>query len=172
MDLNSIRTEIDRVDKQLMELLKERFALVEGVAEYKRENNLPVYAPEREKQILNRVGRQDSGGLPPEGLKLLFGIIMDLNKLNEYRITPKKLEVPTGMGGASVRAILPGSPGALCRYLSALAAAEVYLSNISSTTLPGGKLAVDMELHGKTDDPKFMAALSVLSDTAEQFMLL
>ena len=38
--------------------------------------------------------------------------------------------------------------------------------------MPGGKMAVDIEMVGKIQDPGFIAALSVLSDTAEQFTLL
>lgn len=105
-------------------------------------------------------------------LKLVYGILMDLNKLYEYQIQPKEFEIPTALGGASVRAILSDHPGALTRYLSPLAAADISITGIHSQAMPGGKMAVDIEMVGKIQDPGFIAALSVLSDTAEQFTLL
>jgi chorismate mutase len=172
MDLNKLRENIDQIDSELIDLLAKRFKVTSEIAQYKRSHGLPIFVPEREREILDRLSKIDEETLPTGGLKLLYAIILDLNKLDEYLSCPEPLEVPTHMGGASVRAILSNEPRTLCRYLSALAAAEVTVTKISSTALPGGKLVVDIELSGRTDDPRCMAALSVLADTAEQFMLL
>ena len=171
MDLTELRSEIDTLDSQLLKLILKRTELVNQVADYKSQNRIPIFAPEREHEILERlskkVGKNNAGGV-----KLLYGTLMDLNKLREYQHVPPEIKVPTGLGGASVRAILSDSPSALCRYLSPLAAAEVAISDIRSQLLPGGKLVVDIELIGETGDPDFAAALSVLKDNAEQFTLL
>lgn len=172
MDLNMLREDIDQIDSELIDLLRRRFKVTEQIADYKRTNKLPIFVPERERQILDRLSALSDTSLPVSGLRLLYAIMLDLNKFGEYLSSPDPLDVPTGMGGASVRAIIANKPGTLCRYLSALAAAEVSVTKISSTAMPGGKLVVDMELDGQVGDPRFMAALSVLSDTAEQFMLL
>ena len=105
------------------------------------------------------------------GIKLLYGILMDINKMLEYTQVPKKIDIPTKLGGASVRAILSDRPETLCRYLSPLAAAEVSISDIHSQSLPGGKLLVDIELLGDTNNSNFDAALAVLADTADKFSL-
>lgn len=72
--------------------------------------------------MLSKVGEQVGHDNINPGLKLVYGILMDLNKLYEYQIQPKEFEIPTALGGASVRAILSDHPGALTRYLSPLAA--------------------------------------------------
>ncbi|MFV0497851.1 MAG: chorismate mutase [Candidatus Fimivivens sp.] len=173
MDLEVLRAEIDGVDSQILTLILKRRALISDVIRYKKENNLPVFAPDREQQVLKRVGDViGSDVIMQSGFKLLYGILMDIYKFHEYEQSPKNIAVPTDVGGASVRAILQDKPGALSRYLSPLAAAEVSITNIRSQAMPGGDLLVDIELAGKTNDPTFVAALAVLADTAEKFTLL
>ncbi len=55
MDLTEIRNNIDAIDHQLVELFCRRMALSAQVAAYKKANNLPIYVPEREKAILQKV---------------------------------------------------------------------------------------------------------------------
>ena len=173
MDLQELRAKIDDVDSQILTLILKRRDLIFDVISYKKEHNLPVFAPDREQQVLKRVGDVvGSDVVMQSGLQLLYGILMDINKFHEYEQSPKNISIPTDVGGASVRAVLHDKPGALSRYLSPLAAAEVNVTNIRSQSMPGGNLLVDIELVGKTNDPTFIAALAVLADTAEKFTLL
>lgn len=55
MDLGVLRKEINDVDKQIEELFIKRMQLCFDVAEYKIENDLPVFQSGREKEILERV---------------------------------------------------------------------------------------------------------------------
>ncbi len=170
MELRELRNQVDTIDEEILNLFIERMKLVKQVAEFKKAHGVPVNAPERENEVLTRLNTRSAGQLA--GVRLLYGIVMDLNKLNEYLVFPKDLQVPSGAGGASVRAILSDTPDALCRYVSPLAGAEVTISSIHSQSLPGGKLLVDLEIVGNTSQPNFAASLSVLSDTAERFTLL
>ncbi|HET9452030.1 MAG TPA: chorismate mutase, partial [Aggregicoccus sp.] len=52
--MNALRDEIDAVDRQLIELLAQRLALVGAVGEVKSRHGLPIYAPEREASMLAR----------------------------------------------------------------------------------------------------------------------
>ena len=45
------RKEIERIDEQLAELIGERMDVSCKIGEYKKENNLSVYDPEREEQL-------------------------------------------------------------------------------------------------------------------------
>ncbi len=173
MDLQELREKIDGVDNEILTLILKRRDLISDVINYKREHHLPVFAPDREQQVLGRVSEAvGSDVVLQSGLNLLYGILMDIYKFHEYEQSPKNISVPTDVGGASVRAVLHDKPGALSRYLSPLAAAEVSITNIRSQSMPGGNLLVDIELAGKTNDPAFIAALAVLADTAEKFTLL
>ena len=55
MDIKEARNKIDEIDEKLTELFKERMAASLEVAKYKKENNLPVFVPAREREILNKV---------------------------------------------------------------------------------------------------------------------
>ena len=53
-ELAKQRLVIDKVDKQLAEAFNERFAAVKVILNYKLENNLPIYNPQREKEMIER----------------------------------------------------------------------------------------------------------------------
>lgn len=53
-ELNALRDKIDAVDKQLIDLLAARLALVGEVGEVKSRHGLPIYAPDREASMLAR----------------------------------------------------------------------------------------------------------------------
>ena len=55
MELSEVRTRIDAVDDQLLELFLERMALSEEVAAYKNEHHLPILNKSREREILAKV---------------------------------------------------------------------------------------------------------------------
>ncbi|WP_101774914.1 bifunctional chorismate mutase/prephenate dehydrogenase [Pasteurella oralis] len=51
--LKELRTQIDQVDRELLQLLAQRLALVKQVGEVKHKHGLPIYVPEREADMLN-----------------------------------------------------------------------------------------------------------------------
>ncbi|MGL4859812.1 MAG: bifunctional chorismate mutase/prephenate dehydrogenase [Enterobacteriaceae bacterium] len=51
-ELTVLREQIDLIDQQLLQLLAQRLQLVAQVGEVKNRHGLPVYAPEREEQML------------------------------------------------------------------------------------------------------------------------
>ncbi len=55
MKLEDIRVDIDRIDKELVPLIKERMKCSLKVAEIKKAEGLPIYHPVREQEILDRV---------------------------------------------------------------------------------------------------------------------
>jgi len=55
MDLQQLRTEINKIDEELINLLEKRMDLTHEVALFKRENKIPVYDPLREQEILDRL---------------------------------------------------------------------------------------------------------------------
>lgn len=79
MNLDAIRAEIDGVDKELAKLFEKRMGLCTQVAEYKKANNLPVFQPEREKQILEKVRKNASEGFA-DAQALFFDDVMNISK--------------------------------------------------------------------------------------------
>ena len=66
-DLSELRVEIDSIDRQIVELLGQRMAVANEVAEYKRERDLPVLDSGREQALLSKVttqaGEEFAGGV-------------------------------------------------------------------------------------------------------------
>ncbi len=58
MDLKDCRTEIDKINNEMLTLFIKRMRLSEKVAKYKAENGLPIFVSEREKQILDEMAQK------------------------------------------------------------------------------------------------------------------
>jgi prephenate dehydrogenase len=54
-ELNDLRKDIDKIDKQLVSLLDERFAIVKKVSKYKKDHNLDIIQSDRQKEILDQI---------------------------------------------------------------------------------------------------------------------
>lgn len=81
-DLLEIRGQINNIDEQIIALWKERMALSLEVAEYKRENNLPILDEKREKELLDRIS--NLAGKELEGYsRELYSEIMRISR--EYQ---------------------------------------------------------------------------------------
>ncbi len=55
MDITELRQEIDRIDTELVQLICNRLDVASKIADYKKENNLPIYHPGREQEVLRKV---------------------------------------------------------------------------------------------------------------------
>lgn len=71
------RLRIDALDTQLMGLLNSRSACAVEIGRIKRELGLPVYSPEREAFILDRVARENPGPLDATAVRRVFERIID-----------------------------------------------------------------------------------------------
>ena len=75
-DLAPIRVEIDAVDTQLLQLLNERAKLAQRVGEVKQKYDQPVYRPERESVVLEKIAAKNPGPLPTATLQTLWREVM------------------------------------------------------------------------------------------------
>ena len=57
--LESLRSQLDTIDNEILILLKRRFQTVKKVAEYKMKNNLDVYQPDREDEVQKKVSQKE-----------------------------------------------------------------------------------------------------------------
>lgn len=76
MDLGPIRENIDRLDKQLVELLNERLKLAAEIGKVKRSQGGQIYVAEREDAVLRKVTGQNQGPIKQEALKAIYREIM------------------------------------------------------------------------------------------------
>jgi chorismate mutase len=71
------RRRIDQIDDQLMKLLNARSACAVEIGRLKRRVGLPVYQPDREKWILERVARDNPGPLDSGAVRRVFERVID-----------------------------------------------------------------------------------------------
>jgi chorismate mutase-like protein len=71
------RRKIDEIDGKLVELLNERSKCVIEIGKIKQVQNLGVYDPGREHEIMKRVKKANTGPLEGERLQRLFELIID-----------------------------------------------------------------------------------------------
>ncbi len=84
LDLDGWRARIDALNTKLVDLLNERARCALEIAEYKKQKNLPVLDPKREKDVLDRVAAHNGGPLTDEALQGIFRCIMaEHRKLEE-----------------------------------------------------------------------------------------
>ena len=84
MELKECRNKLDVIDSQIISLFCERMETVKQVAEYKKAHDLPILAPGREQEILERVAALSGEELAPYA-KTLFETLMYVSR--EYQKT-------------------------------------------------------------------------------------
>jgi chorismate mutase len=75
--VRELRLRIDQIDDQLMKLLNSRSACAVEIGRVKRRLGLPVYQPERERWILDRVEKNNPGPLDSGALRRVFERVID-----------------------------------------------------------------------------------------------
>ena len=74
--LSELRTQIDALDQELLALLNRRAALAHQVGEIKRQENSPVFRPERENQVIATLQTGNPGPLKADGVASIWREIM------------------------------------------------------------------------------------------------
>jgi chorismate mutase len=71
------RRRIDALDQKLVELLNERARCAMEIGHLKRSQGLPVYQPDREREILANVESANPGPLEDTAVRRLFERVID-----------------------------------------------------------------------------------------------
>ncbi len=116
--LKELRTQIDQVDSEMLQLFAKRLQLVAKVGEVKHKHGLPIYAPEREADML-AARRQEAEkiGVPPDLIEDVLRRLMRESYVSENNfgfktVNPsiKKIVIVGGKGKLG---------GLFARYLQA-----------------------------------------------------
>lgn len=76
MDLNSLRRQIDDIDSKLVKLLNERAGKVLGIAKIKKRDGMDYYSPGRERNLMERLIKENKGPLSRETLSEIIQLIL------------------------------------------------------------------------------------------------
>jgi chorismate mutase len=71
------RRRINEIDRQLVELLNERSRCAMEIGHIKQAAGIPLYQPDREKEVIANAESQNHGPLPDTAIRRLFERILD-----------------------------------------------------------------------------------------------
>ena len=99
MDINGLRKDIDKYDREIAELLTKRMETAAKIGEYKRENKLPVYDPARERELLDRVAGYTEKELSPY-MKVIYQTVMDTSRSYQRKLLAGESALGNAMAAA------------------------------------------------------------------------
>ena len=79
MQIDALREKIDQIDDELVRLFVERMDVAKQIAEYKKENNLPIYVPAREREKLQDVASK-AGNEMDDYIRSLYSMIFEISR--------------------------------------------------------------------------------------------
>lgn len=92
-ELQQLRQELDALNDHILELLSERARIVQRVGQVKKENNLPLYDPEREQAMYAKIVAKNPGPFPDETIAHLFKEIARASLELQQKSTEEQLLV-------------------------------------------------------------------------------
>jgi monofunctional chorismate mutase len=94
MRLSECREKIDVIDREILQLLKRRAAIVAEIGRGKAASGLPVIDRAREREILNRVAADCDSVLSAESARCVFRCIIEESRRIQTAVVSRK-EVET-----------------------------------------------------------------------------
>ena len=86
MDLGLIRNDIDKIDKEIVDLFEKRMKLTYDVAAFKIENGKPVYDKKREEEKLDTLSGLSEDTFNKQAIRELFTQIMSISRKKQYTL--------------------------------------------------------------------------------------
>ena len=97
MDISDWRKKIDELDGRLVELLNQRASAAIAIGRLKRNTDLPIYEPEREREVIANVQKINGGPLATRDLAQIYERIMDvMRSIQKHEIVPASEPTPHG----------------------------------------------------------------------------
>jgi chorismate mutase len=75
--LSDWRRRIDEIDRKLVQLLNERSHCALEIGKLKQAQNLPLYQPDREREVIKHAQTENAGPLSDAAIRRLFERIID-----------------------------------------------------------------------------------------------
>lgn len=84
-DLNEARLELNNIDDNIKQQFIKRMNIIKEIAIYKKENNLPIFDPKREEEMIERLSK-DTNELKEYYVRLLMEILKESKEYQEVVI--------------------------------------------------------------------------------------
>ena len=92
MHIDDLREKIDSIDDELVRLFVERMEVAKEVAQYKKENNLPIYVPAREREKLQDVAKK-AGQDMDDYIRSLYSMIFEISRSYQSKCNNQETEL-------------------------------------------------------------------------------
>jgi len=142
--LEELRSQINKIDDKILNLLNERAKLVIDIGNIKKNKNLEVYQPEREDAIIKRVVN-NSEILPKDSIEAIWKEIFSASKLIQGQID--KIGYLGPKGTFTHQAALEFFPKAGSRFIPFKTIIEIF-ENIQKKNLNYGVIPIENSLQG------------------------
>ncbi|MDY0211399.1 MAG: chorismate mutase [Desulfuromonadaceae bacterium] len=83
MTIDDLRIKIDQLDQELLRIFNQRAGLALQIGHVKKELDLPVYNPDREQYIFDKMQQLNPGPLDNQAIKRLFERVIDESRTLE-----------------------------------------------------------------------------------------
>ena len=84
-DITPLRDQIDAIDRELLALLNQRAQCAQRIGQHKHLAGLPVFRPEREREVITKVQQANAGPLLNDGVSAIWREIMSACRALEAR---------------------------------------------------------------------------------------
>lgn len=154
-DLSVTREEIDKVDKEIVELIEKRMDLALEVAKYKMSTGKPIYDRQRELEKLERLGGMASSEFNAKSVQELFSQIMSVSRRYQYSVIGDRDKVIDGIFtqkekleiSVDTKVAYAGVPGAFAE----MAMVDYFGENIEAVNVKEFRDVANLVSEGKAD---------------------
>ncbi len=116
MGIERYREEIDRIDNDIKDLLEERMKVVKDIAEYKKENGLPILDARREREKLSELAEKTDGGIR-RYMTVLYSLLFELSRSYQSALTSGETELYADIRNSidNTPRLFPEDPSVACQ---------------------------------------------------------
>lgn len=114
--LNKLREDIDKIDRELVELFCRRMETASGIAEYKRESGMAVYDPIREREKLAAVANMAEDGMDSY-IKQIYSLLFEVSRDYQSKLLGRSTDLYNKINDAIANTpnLFPQSPRVACQ---------------------------------------------------------
>ena len=160
--LEKLRKEIDQIDDKLLELFNQRIAVVHKVGKLKRNTKAPIYRPEREKAIIDRLARENKGLLKKSAIEAIFLEIFAISRNYEL---PERIAY-LGPDGSFTHQAAESRYGSISDYI-ALDSISAVFKSVATGRVKYGVIPIENNQEGTVQETIDYLGTHQLSIVAE-----
>lgn len=147
-EIDKLRKDIDDIDQKILELLNKRGKIVKVIGDYKKKNNLEIFQPGREKDVIDKLKKLTTI-LTPNHIESIWKEIMGACKAIQGTI--RKVGYLGPEGTFTHQAALEFFSKAGTQFINCKNVLEIF-ENIEKEILDFGVIAIENSLQGTVHD--------------------